>query len=68
MYLTLTDMIINELRLIHWINDKKQITIHSKKINGDKLKLCYSIQSIGILKRYVNWNIGDWVKLIDSID
>ncbi len=68
MYLTLTDMIINELRLIHWINDKKQIVIHSKKLNGDKLKLCYSIQSIGILKRYVNWNIGDWVKLIDSID
>lgn len=68
MYLTLTDMIINELRLIHWINDKKQIVIHSKKLNGDHLKFCYSIQSIGILKRYANWNIGDWLKVIDSID
>lgn len=68
MYLTLTDMIINELRLIHWINDKKQIVIHSKKLKGDHLKVCYSIQSIGILKRYVNWNIGDWLKVIDSID
>jgi len=61
-------MIINELRLIHWINDKKQIVIHSKKLNGNKLKLCYSIQTIGILKRYVNWNIGDWLNVIDSID
>ena len=68
MYLTLTDMIINELRLIHWINDKKQIVIHSKKLKGDNLKLCYSIQTIGILKRYVNWKIGDWLKVIDSFD
>lgn len=68
MNLTLTDMIINELRLIHWINDKKQILIHSKKLKGDKLKFCYSIQSIGIQKRYVNWSVGDWLKVIDSTD
>lgn len=68
MNLTLTDMIINELRLIHWVNDKKQIQIHSKKLKGHNLKLCYSIQSNGILKRYVNWNIGDWLKVIDSTD
>lgn len=68
MNLTLTYLIINELRLLHWVNDANRIVIHSKKLNGDNLKLCYSIETIGILKHYVNWNIGDWLKVIDSTD
>ena len=65
MNLTLTDLIINELRLIHWVNDPNQIVIHSKKLKGNNLKLCYSIQSIGILNCYVEWDIGDWLKIIN---
>lgn len=68
MNLTITDLVINELRLLHWVNDANQIVIHSKKLNGENLKFCYSIESIGIVKKYTNWKIGDWLKVIDIID
>lgn len=62
---TITDLIINELKLIHWVNDEKQIVIHSQKLNGETLKFCYSIESMGIVKRYAKWNVGDWLKIIN---